>query len=368
MPNGGSITGYLFEDFTFVNDDGELTPAQNGPFSLPSNAQATLELGASTLDINVLDDDEEFDDGFQDDPASTGLNQILRDDISTTSVTGSPVLVGAGAVLEVEFTLTATPVGGGGPIDLLFVAAGPGENQGDITLVVSTAPLVPGTTYDIAFKVDGGGTPYGELVCFARGTMIRTPRGDVRVETLQVGDRVVTMDHGAQPIVWMASRAVLFPGVEDAPIIVSADAFAPGQPYADTKVSPRHCLLRKDPSYELLFDTSEVLMAARDCNDGAFVTRTCRPIAIEYYHFMCAGHEVIWANGMPCESFYPGKVARRSLDLLARSKLLELHPELRDPDAPAPFPRARMRVRGREQRAAKAFSGDQPPISAVSKG
>lgn len=368
MPNGGSITGYLFEDFTFVNDNGQLVPAQNGPFSLPSNAQATLEFGANTLDINVLDDDEEFDDGFQDDPVGVGLNQILRDEINTTSVAGDPVLVGAGAVLEVEFTLTATPVGGGAPIDLLFVAAGPGENQGDITLVVSTAALVPGTTYDIAFKADGGGTPYGALVCFARGTMIRTPRGDVPVETLQVGDRVVTMDHGTQPIVWMASRAVLFSSIEDTPIRVSADAFAPGQPYADTNLSPRHCLLRQNPSYELLFDTSEVLMAARDCINGVSIRRAPRSGAVEYHHFMCAGHEIVWANGMPCESFYPGKVARSSLDPIARSKLLALHPELRNPDAPAPFPRARLRVRGREQRAALAFGGDQLPINAASKG
>lgn len=368
MPNGGSITGYLFEDFTFVNDGGELTPGQNGPFTLPSDAQAILEAGATTLDINVLDDDEEFDDGFQDDPGGTALNQILRDDINTTSVSGDPVLVGAGAVLEVEFTLTATPVGGGAPIDLLFVAAGPGENQGDITLVVSTAPLVPGTTYDIAFKADGGGTPYGELVCFARGTLIQTPKGDVPIETLRVGDRVITMDHGAQPIVWMASRAVLFPSLDDMPINVRADAFAPGQPYADTRVSPRHCLLRQDPSYELLFDTPDVLMAARDCIDGVSISRATRSGAVEYHHFMCADHEIIWANGMPCESFYPGKVARRSLDPIARAALGALHPELRDPDAPAPFDRARLRVRGREQRAAMTFRGDQPPMRAASKG
>ncbi|MEL7262678.1 MAG: hypothetical protein AAGK69_14940 [Pseudomonadota bacterium] len=113
MPNGGSITGFLFQDFTFINDNGLLNPSQNGPFSLPDNAQATLAAAASTIDINVDDDDMEFDDGFQDDPSGTPLNQILRDDIETTNAEGDPVEVDAGAVLEVEFTLTATPVGGG---------------------------------------------------------------------------------------------------------------------------------------------------------------------------------------------------------------------------------------------------------------
>ena len=264
MPNGGSITGYLFEDFTFVNDNGQLNPSQNGPFSLPSNAQGTLAFGAETIDINVLDDDDEFDDGFQDDPAGTGLNQILRDDISAQTAGGDPVFVGEGAVLEVEFTLTATPVGGGDPIDLLFVAAGPGENQGDLTLVVSTAPLVPGTTYNLSFKNDGGGTPYGEIICFARGTLIRTPQGDMPVETLEVGDRVVTLDDGAQPILWRSHRLVLFPRGDDCPVRIDTDHFGPGHPYAPTVLSPRHCVLSRAAAHRLLFDQAEVLVAAGD--------------------------------------------------------------------------------------------------------
>ena len=353
MPNGGSITGFLFQDFTFVNDNGQLNPGQNGPFSLPSNAQATLALGAATIDINVDDDDMEFDDGFQDDPGGTPLNQILRDDIDTVDAAGNPVEVDAGAVLEVEFTLTATPVGGGDPIDLLFVAAGPGENQGDLTLVVSTAPLVPGTTYDIEFKNDGGGTPYGEIVCFARGTLIRTPEGDVPVETLRVGQRVLTLDHGAQPIMWIAQRMILFPQGDDLPVEVAQDAFGPNQPYAPTRISPRHCLFRRDASFQMMFDTPEVLMAARDCVDGAQVTWADGQRAVEYFHFMVDEHALVWANGMLAESFYPGPVARQSLDPVARGRLLQLYPDLVVPDAPAPFPLARRRVRGYEMHAAR---------------
>lgn len=354
MPNGGSITGFLFQDFTFVNDNGQLNPGQNGPFSLPSNAQATLALGATTIDINVDDDDMEFDDGFQDDPGGTPLNQILRDDIDTTDAAGNPVEVDAGAVLEVEFTLTATPVGGGDPIDLLFVAAGPGENQGDLTLVVSTAPLVPGTTYDIAFKNDGGGTPYGEIVCFVRGTLIRTPEGDVPVETLQVGQRILTLDNGAQPITWTAQRMILFPRGDDLPVWVAPNTFGPGHPYAATGLSPRHCLFRRDASFQILFDTPEVLMAARDCVDGMDVTQADGRRAVEYFHFMLDGHALVWANGLLAESFYPGPIARQSLDPMARTRLLALYPDLSAPDAPAPFPRARRRVRGYELRATHA--------------
>ncbi len=352
MPNGGSITGFLFEDFSFVNDNGQLNPGQNGPFSLPNNAQATLAAAATTIDINVDDDDMEFDDGFQDDPGGTPLNQILRDDIDTTNADGDPVQVAAGAVLEVEFTLTATPVGGGPTIDLLFVAAGPGENQGDLTLVVSTAPLIPGTTYNIAFKNDGGGTPYGEIVCFVRGTLIRTPDGDVPVEQLEIGDRVLTFDGGAERISWAAHRMILFPQGDDLPVWVAPDTFGPGQPFAPTGISPRHCLLRRDAAFELMFDTTEVLMAARECVNGHDITRASASQAVEYHHFMFDTHALVWANGMLAESFYPGPVARQSLDPLARARLISLYPELASDSAPAPFPRIRRRVRGYEGMAA----------------
>ncbi|MFK7751146.1 MAG: Hint domain-containing protein [Sedimentitalea sp.] len=306
MPNGGSVTGYLFADFSFGNDNDQMTPGQNGPFTLPANAQASLALGAQTIDINVLDDDEEFDDGFQDDPNGTPLNQILRDDIQTTDANGDPVVVLAGAVLEVEFTLTATPIGGGAAVDLLFVAAGPGENQGDLTMVVSNAPLLPGTTYSIAFKNDGGGTPYGELVCFARGTLILTPNGQVPVENLRLGDAVLTLDNGVQPIIWKASRTVLFPGLDDLPVRVKADAFGAGQPFADLCVSPRHHLLQRDAINRLLFDAPEVLIAARECVDGQNIRQDANVALVQFHHFMFASHDLVWANGLPAESFYPG--------------------------------------------------------------
>lgn len=348
MPIGGSITGYLFADFTFTNDGGAINPSQNGPFTLPSDAQGTLAIGASPVDINVLDDDDEFDDGFQDDPVSVGLNQTLRDDINATDATGNPVTVTAGAVLEVEFTLTATPVGGGTPIDLLFVAAGPGENQGDIILVVSTETLDPNTLYDIVFKNDGGGTQYGELVCFVRGTLIRTPNGDIPVEQLAVGDRIMTLDIGMQSITWVAKRTVLFPRGDDRPIWVAQDTFGPAQPYAETGFSPRHCLFRRDEYYQMMFDSSEVLMAAGDCADGTNIVQDTTNKPVEYFHFMLETHGLVWANGMLTESFYPGLVARQSLDPMAHARLVALYPELADPAAPAPFPRVRPRLRGYE--------------------
>ena len=38
------------------------------------------------------------------------------------------------------------------------------------------------------------------MTCFAYGTKIKTNRGDVRIEELQPGDKVLTRDNGYQPL------------------------------------------------------------------------------------------------------------------------------------------------------------------------
>ena len=46
------------------------------------------------------------------------------------------------------------------------------------------------------------------MPCYAPGTMIDTPDGPRAVETLQVGDLVMTLDHGPQSIRWVRSGEV----------------------------------------------------------------------------------------------------------------------------------------------------------------
>lgn len=51
--------------------------------------------------------------------------------------------------------------------------------------------------------------------CFAAGTMIRTPAGDVAIETLRVGELVMTLDGGPQPVRWIGSRKLTVADLEE---------------------------------------------------------------------------------------------------------------------------------------------------------
>ncbi len=331
MPLGGVVTGLLFADFNFQNDNGQLVPGQNGPFTLPANATATLDANAVSFSITVTDDDEEFDDGFQDDPAGVALNQILAQSISTTDANGNTVNVAAGQVLEVEFTLRATTPDGD-IIDLLFVAAGPGENQGDLFFVVSTAPIPPGVTLDIAFLNDGGGTPYADIICFVTGVLLDTPCGPKAVEDLCVGDEVSLFEGGAAPIAWIGHRKVTAqeqaasPALK--PVMIKAKALGEDSPSADVWVSQQHRILMKGPMAEVMFGSDEVLVPAHTlCNDTSVLVDHGYG-DVDYFHIMFDRHQIVIANGLPTESFYPGPAALRAMDEKTLEEFRMLFPEI----------------------------------------
>ncbi|MGB4828605.1 MAG: choice-of-anchor L domain-containing protein, partial [Paracoccaceae bacterium] len=62
------------------------------------------------------------------------------------------------------------------------------------------------TVTDGLGNTDVGLVTINSVPCFVAGTLIRTPDGDVPVETLHPGDLVLTMDDGPQPLRWTGSR------------------------------------------------------------------------------------------------------------------------------------------------------------------
>lgn len=196
--------------------------------------------------------------------------------------------------------------------------------------VFTTAPLIDGVTYEVTFESNPqGGVPWNVLICFAKGTRIRTPNGDVPVEHLQIGDRVVTQDNGPQVIRWIHSTAVSARGTY-APIKIAAGALGNAR---DLWVSPNHRMLIEDARAELLFGASEMLVPAKALVDDASVRAEPRR-KVTYYHLMCDRHEVIYAEGAPTESFHPGQYSIGAFEDATRDELFALFPDLcSHPDA-----------------------------------
>ncbi len=220
-------------------------------------------------------------------------------------------------------------VNGGGPEFELFAfvldSFGPNEAYYVFSKDPGFNPSV-GDDLTVSSYNDFTITDYGEIessICFARGTYIRTPTGERRIEDLHAGDLVETADRGAQAVDWISYRKVKRAELErhpsQRPVILKAGSC--GNTH-DLIVSQQHAV-----------HTSEIAPLARNFPDHllrakhvmsvlggkARIARGCRQI--DYHHLLLPNHELIWANGALCESL---RLAPQSLATLSRSTISQI--------------------------------------------
>ena len=164
--------------------------------------------------------------------------------------------------------------------------------------------------------------------CFTAGTMIETERGEVAIEDLQVGDMVRTMDHGMQPLRWVNSSKVKAKG-RRAPVLIKKGALGNDR---DLLVSQAHRVLLQDWRNEFLFDEGEVLVAANSLVNDQTIMRQEGGM-VEYFHILFDRHEIVFANGMPAESFHPGEASVGQMAKQSRAEIYDLFPELEGNEA-----------------------------------
>ncbi|WP_439111123.1 Hint domain-containing protein [Lentibacter sp.] len=198
---------------------------------------------------------------------------------------------------------------------------------GDVTYT-NADPGVGGGLTGFATLGDGTVVNFTEIenviICFTEGTRIATPRGVREIEDLEVGDLVVTRDHGLQPIRWVGKRTVPARGAL-APIRFDANVMGNERPLY---VSPQHRMLVQGYEASLLFGESEVLASAKHLVNGSSVTEV-HGGEVTYVHIMFDQHEIIYAEGAASESFYPGGTGLDAVEAEAREELFTIFPELR---------------------------------------
>ncbi|HHB80624.1 MAG TPA: Hint domain-containing protein, partial [Aliiroseovarius sp.] len=187
--------------------------------------------------------------------------------------------------------------------------------------------------------------------CFTPGTMIATPKGEVPVETLREGDKVVTRDNGIQEIRWAGQKLVR--GIDLAtnprlrPVLIKAGALGKGLPERDMLVSPNHRMLLMGERPSLYFDEHEVFAAAKHLLDGESIMRVDAS-SVAYIHFMFDHHEVVLSDGAWTESFQPGDQALKGAGEAAQREIFELFPELEAEGVGRDFTTARRTLKRHE--------------------
>ncbi|SMO51697.1 Hint domain-containing protein [Paracoccus laeviglucosivorans] len=199
-------------------------------------------------------------------------------------------------------------------------------------------PLIPGQSIQRipnggdSFDNDTPPTPGSVNLCFVSGTMIETPDGPRLIETLAVGDAICTASGGRTVIRWIGLRRMLAAGLRENPqqwpIRFAAGALAPGLPDAPLRLSPQHRIIVSGPIARRMFDTNEVLVAAKDFLDLPGVDREMPEQDFWYIHLMTDHHDIVLAQGVAAETLYFGKVARDNLPVESIAEILAIFPDL----------------------------------------
>jgi hypothetical protein len=198
--------------------------------------------------------------------------------------------------------------GGGGGSGADGAGGGGGGSYLDTALLTNTIK-----TPDIN---PNNGSVTIEAVCFLRGTRIRTVTGDKAVESLAIGEAVLTARGETRPVRWLGHRAIdctRHPNPAAVwPIRIQAEAFAPNLPARDLWVSPFHSILVQD-----------VLVHAEKLVNGATIVQVpCE--RVEYWHVELESHDILLAEGLPAESYLD--VGNRT-GFLNGGAYLEAHPD-----------------------------------------
>jgi hypothetical protein len=179
------------------------------------------------------------------------------------------------------------------------------------------------------------------VICFTPGTRIRTLNGDVAIEDLGPGDRLLTRDSGPQAVLWSGHRrmsgARLFAMPAQRPIRLRRGALGLDRPEDDLIVSPEHRVLVMGRAAQDLWGEPEVLVRAADLVGDRFITVDHSLHETWYIHLMLERHEVIWANGLEVETFHPGFMGLDHINAAQRELLFDLRPDLsQNPDLYGP--------------------------------
>ena len=132
--------------------------------------------------------------------------------------------------------------------------------------------------------------------CFMAGTMIRTPDGEVAVDSLKIGDLVTTGDGDAKPLIWLG-RTTISTVFSDPmrvwPIRIKAGALGANVPSRDLMLSPDHAVLME----------GILIQAGALVNGNSIVRETKVPRQFVYYHVELDDHALILAENALAETF-----------------------------------------------------------------
>lgn len=275
---------------------------------------SNLMIVADSIQTEVVAEDDSFTVG-RDQKTTVNLTGNDLDaaggKLIITKINGVPVKAGSHVILPSGLEIVVNADG------TITVITDPEEAEGDVSF-----------SYEIqnANGVSDVGFVKGQVVpCFVEGARIETDRGPVPVEEIAVGDRVLTLDDGFQSVRWHGRRDVVSRG-DLAPVRIPAGTFGD---HGALAVSPQHRLHFAGWQAELYCGEAEVLVRAIHLVKAGYLLQDHSGRPVTYHHLLFDRHQIIRAEGVWSESYYPGPSTMLGHDPATQAELLCLFPELK---------------------------------------
>ncbi len=206
------------------------------------------------------------------------------------------------------------------------------------------------------------------VTCFTQGTLITTERGEVPVEMLVPGDRVLTLDRGYQPLQLALRRTIGFAALRAnpklLPVRIAAGSMGAGLPKRDLRVSRQHRMAVKSRISERMFGAATVLVAAIKLTEMPRIEVDHAATQVDYFHLLFDNHEVIYAEGTPSESFFLGPETRKTVPSEAWEEITTLFPAVADL-AFCPVPALTIPTNAQQKQLVRRHCKNEKPLIAV---
>ncbi len=283
----------LDESQISISGGKQLDGVTQGDGSHLTGETITLNSNAwNEIQISDDDDDTDFEDNDDDqelDETQTVDGTSYAEGVKVEAEYGLTLTDGVDTWEVVGFNVNNSTPAYGTVEGLAFIGGPGGFPPTGVPLTVVSAREGPD------YPVDDYATP----ICYDRGTLISTDRGLRPIESLRIGDRVVTQDNGAQPIQWIGNRHAIGGG-RCAPVEIAAGVLGA---FAPLRVSQQHRILLRGPNAELLFGDAEVFAPAAHLINGTSI-RLTQVARVQYFHLLLERHEIIFANGVASDSLH----------------------------------------------------------------
>lgn len=318
-------TLYIYQLSDFLTTGGNITPPDEAGARAAGNPpfQITLAPGATPIAVEITDTDGDLVDG---EPVfgELGNSQQLAQALTLTDENGVNTNYNVGDTIRGDYFLRGDATDPA--MEIASVSIGSGNSGSNPSSgVISFKPLVPGQTYIFTEEANYNGNQrkYTDFACFADETLIETPDGPVRIDSLKRGDLVMTKDQGPQPVLWIGQRRVENPRHLN-PICFAKGVIGNDKPL---RVSPNHRMLVEGWKAQLLFATDRILAPAKSLVNGDTIYQQ-KTDQITYVHILLGQHQLVNTHGIWSESFHLDHQNIGTLDQDQYDEVLEIFPEL----------------------------------------